>query len=155
MNCIGKNCYCISGGKNKKDSTETQGGITSSKDHYSLLINKVTNYKDTTVPAKYYLSLNAASKVLLSDSMTNSKGNFDLLLADSNKVTFTGAKCFNTPSGFADAIGFQILLTEEQMKIIAANPIVTVTAFGILRTSFAPKKQIEQQKIVNCLLTNK
>ena len=70
-------------------------------------------------------------------------------------MIFTGAKCFNTPGGFVDAIGFQILLTEEQMKIIATNPIVTLTAFGILRTSFAPKKQIEQQKIVNCLLTNK
>ncbi|HQW22888.1 MAG TPA: hypothetical protein PLI47_06285 [Bacteroidia bacterium] len=155
VNCIAQNCSCISGTKKKKDSTKTWGGITSSKDFYSLLINRVVNYEDTTIASKYYLSLSAASRVLLSDSITKSKGSFELLLADSSKVTFEGAECLNNPAGFAGAIGFQILLTEEQIKIISTNPIVTLTAFGILRTSFDPQKQNEQKRIVTCLLKAK
>jgi hypothetical protein len=154
-NAIGQNCSCISGTKDKKTGTETKGGITNSKDFYSLLIQKETNYKDTTVAPKYYLFLNAASRVVLSDSTVKSKGTFELLLHDSSKVIFNDATCFNNQQSFGFSVGFTVWVTKEQLEIISKNPIVTLTAFGILTTSFKEKKQKEQQTIATCLLSEK
>ena len=150
--CIAQNCSCISGTKDKQKGIETRGGITNTKDFYSLLIQKETNYKDLSEGPKYYLLLNAASRVVLSDSIVNTKGTIELLLNNSTRLTLDSAKCFNNQMPFGFSIAFIVTVTRDQLEIISKNPIVTFSAFGILSTSFKEKKQKEQQKIISCLL---
>jgi hypothetical protein len=147
-----QNCSCISGGKDKKSDKETWTGITNSTDFYSLLIQRENNYKDLTLEPKYTLLLNAASRIVLSDSLVNTKGEIVLLLKDNSELILEDAKCFNNPMPFGFCVAFSVSVSREQLEIISKNPIVTFTAFGILRTSFKERKQNEQQKIINCLL---
>jgi hypothetical protein len=149
---IAQNCSCVDTYKNKKKGTETTSGITSSNDFYSLLIQKEKNYKDLSQDIKYILLLNAASRVVLSDSITNSKGIIELQLIDNSTMVLENATCFNNPMGFGFCIAFKVIVTKEQLEIISKNPIINFSAFGILKTSFKEKSQKEQQKIVNCLL---
>ena len=151
--CIGQNCSCISGTKNKETGIKSEGGITNSKDFYSLLIQKETDDKDSAVAPKYYLLLNAASGIVLPDSMVNSKRTLELLLTDNSKLYVENAKCFNNQMPFGFCIAFSASLTREQLENISKTPIVTFTAVGILTTSFTEKKQREIQTIASCLLT--
>ena len=96
--------------------------------------------------------MNVASRVVLSDSIVNSKGQVELLLKDNSKLLLENAKCFNNQMPFGFCIAFTVDITEEELKIISENPIATFNAFGILSTSFKGRKQKEQQKIINCLL---
>lgn len=153
--CFGQNCSCISGTNNKQTGVKSSGGITNSMDYYSLLIQKETNYKDSTVAPKYFLFLNAASRIVLSDSIVNTKGTFELLLRDGNKIIIENAKCFNNQMPFGFCIGFSAEITKAQLEIISNNPIATFNAFGILTTSFKERKQKEQQTIATCLLNEK
>ena len=101
----------ISGTKDKKTGIETKGGIVNSKDFYSLLIQKIIDAKKHNNSLNYSLFLNAASRVMLSDSMLLTKGDFELLLANGQKIVWENAKCFNDPMGFGGSIGFQVEIT--------------------------------------------
>ncbi len=150
----GQNCSLISGTKDKKTGTETIGGIISSKDFYSLLIHKKINQVDKSIRSSYTISLNAASKVLLSDSVLNTKGTFEFFLLDNSTVTVKNVTYMNNPIGYCCSLGFQAEVDEDQIKLLANNPIVTLKVNEImLITSFAPKKQKQQQTICSCLLT--
>jgi len=149
---IAQNCSCVSTAKDKKTGKETTTGIVNSTDFYSLLIQKETNKNDSDFETKYNLFLNAASRIVLSDSMTNTKGIIELLLNDNSKLILENATCFNNPMPFGFCIAFRVDITKEQLEIISRNPIVTFRAFDLLNTSFNERRQKEQQKIANCLL---
>jgi len=150
----GQNCSLISGTKDKKTGTETIGGITSSKDFYSLLIHKRINHADKSIGSNYTISLNAASRVLLSDSVLSTKGTFEFLLLDNSTVIVKNVTYMNNPMGQCCSLGFQAEIEEDQIKLLAKSPIVTLKVIEIpLTTSFAPKKQKQQQTICDCLLS--
>jgi len=149
---IAQNCSCVSSAKDKKTGKVTTTGITNSSDFYSLLIQKETNFKDLDLVPKYNLLLNAASRIVLSDSIVNSVGLIELLLKDNSKLILENARCFNNPMPFGFCIAFSATVTKEQLEIISKNPIETFRAFDILKTSFNERRQKEQQKIINCLL---
>ena len=149
---IAQNCRGVSVSKDKNNGTETKSGITNSNDFYSLLIFKETNNGDIGSEPKYSLLLNAASRVVLSDSIVNTKGIIELLLKDNSKVILENAKCFNNPMPFGFCIAFSVTVTKEQLEIILKNPIVTFSAFDILKTSFKERRQKELQRIIDCLL---
>ncbi len=151
MTTNAQNCSCVSSIKDKNTGKVTSTGITSSSDFYSLLISKENTLKELDFDMKYNLLLNAASKIVLSDSLVNTKGIIELLLKDNSKLILENAKCFNNPMPFGFCIAFSVTVTQEQLELIAKNPIVTFSAFNILRTSFNEKRQKEQQKIINCL----
>ncbi len=152
---IGQNCFCISGTKDKTKGIETIGGVTNSKDFYSLLIQKEMNFVNESDAPRYFLTLNAASKVLLSDSTLKTKGTVELLLLDNSLIVVDNVTYLNNPMGYCCSLGFQCEVSETIIKTLSQNPIVTLTVKGILSTSFAPRKQKEQQKIYNCLLNRK
>ena len=147
-----QNCRGISISRDKNNGTETKSGITNSSDFYSLLIFKETNNADLSLEPKFSFLLNAASRVVLSDSIVNTEGVIELLLKDNSTLFIENAKCFNNPMPFGFTIAFSAIVTKEQLEIISRNPIVTFSAFNILTTSFKEKKQKEQQKIIDCLL---
>ena len=149
---IGQNCFCISGTTDKKTGIETVSGITNSKDFYSLMIQKEIHSNDTTIKPKYILYLNAASRVLLTDSMLKTKGTMTLKLLDNSTVTYENVSYFNNPLFVCCSIGFQVYITEEQLKTMVSNPIVSITVLNSLTTSFNGRRQKEQMKIINCLL---
>ena len=149
----GQNCSLISGTRDKKNGTETLGGITNSKDFYSLLIRKTINYVDKSIGPEYTISLITASRVLLSDSVLTTKGTFDLLLSDSSSLTVKGVTYTNNPLGQCCSLGFHAVIEESQVKLLTNNPIVTLKVNEVgLTTSFAPKKQKQQVTICDCLL---
>ena len=59
------------------------------------------------------MSLVAASRVKLTDSLSQTKGNFELQLINGKLITWENATCFNNPAGLDGAIGFQIKLTKS------------------------------------------
>jgi hypothetical protein len=151
----GQSCSCISGGKDKKTGVETYSGITNSEHYYSLMISREVRHVDTTTLPKFILFLNAASRFVLSDSMLKTVGTIELQLLDNTTVICDSVIFFNNPLGFCCTIGFKTYLKEEQIRLIAANPIVTLTVIDMLKTSFSNRRQKEQQKIINCLLQRK
>ncbi len=151
----GQGCSCISGTKDKEKGIETVGGLTNTSDYYSLLIQKVLNYKDTTVLAKYRLFLNAASRFLFSDSTLKALGIIELKLTDNTTIVLDSVEYKNNPLGICCTLGFWVYISEENIKILSENPIVSITVKDVLSSSFMPKRQIEQQKIYKCLLARK
>lgn len=149
---FGQNCFCISGTKDKEKGIETIGGVINSKDYYSLLIQKEIHYTDTTVTPKYIFYLNAASRVSLTDSMLKTTGTMKLQLLDNTTVAYDNVTYYNNPLGYCCSLGFKAYLTEEQVMVIANNPIVSITVLNSLTTSFNSRRQKEQQKIINCLI---
>jgi len=149
---IAQNCSCVSAAKDKETGAETKTGIVNSSDFYSLLIQKEINNNDLSLEPKYSLLLNAASRIILSDSIVNTKGIIEILLKDNSKLILENATCFNNPMPFGFCIAFKVSVTKEQLEIIANNPIVSFRAFDILKTSFNERRQKEQQKIANCIL---
>jgi hypothetical protein len=147
-----QNCGLVSKTKNKKTGIESKGGIINSKDYYSLLINKQYDPSNPNDSLNYIVSLVAASRVKLTDSLSQTKGNFELRLINGKLITWENATCFNSPAGLEGAIGFQIKLTERQIREILNQPILRIKVFGILETEIAPNKQKQQQKIVDCLI---
>jgi hypothetical protein len=148
----GQNCSCISGTKNKKDDTETIGGLTSSKDHYSLLFQKKISRKGSLQTVEYKLLLCVASKVLFADSMLKSQGTIMLTHADSSKTILNNVTYYNNPMNLGLALGFSVVMTETQVKKIEQSSVASLTVIDILTTSFADKKQRQLQKIAGCLL---
>jgi hypothetical protein len=142
-------CGLVSGTKNKKSNIETKGGVVNSKDYYSLLIQKIIDPNDTI---KYRFFLNATSKYMLSDSLLKSKGTFELQLTNGENIIIPDAVCENDPLGFGASVGFTVYTSEGIIKILILNPIQKLKVFGILETEFASRKQIQQQKIYNCLV---
>lgn len=151
----GQNCSCNSGTKDKKTGIETVGGLTNSRDFYSLLIQKTMSSKKDAIAPKYFLSLVAASKVLLKDSLLKTKGTIELKLTDNSITMLDNVTYLNNPMGLNGSLGFQCEVSEEVIQTLSQNPIVLFTVKGILKTFFVPKKQKEQQKIYTCLLSRK
>ena len=127
----------------------TKGGVVSSKDHYSLLIQKRVDPNKTI---DYFLFLNAASKIILSDSLLNSKGTFELFMINGQKIIIENAECKNNPLGFGTSIGFTVITTEAVIKPLITYPIQKIKVFGILETEFSASAQKEQQEIMNILI---
>ncbi|HKL02865.1 MAG TPA: hypothetical protein VJ911_04285 [Cryomorphaceae bacterium] len=148
INLFGQGCGLVSATKDKKTGIETKGGVVNSKDFYSLLIQKKLDPNDSL---NYRLFLNAASRVMLSDSLLNSKGTFELFLTSGERIVIDNAECENDPLGFGASIGFTVMATEETLMQIIEHPIQKVKVFGILETEFSPRKQKQQQKIMTCL----
>src|SRR3982750_4042740 len=92
----GQNCSSISGKKDKKRGIETVSGIITSKDFYSLLIQKETSFFDTSIRPKYLLFLNAASRVQFSDSTLNTTGKFQLKLRDGSTMSIESVSFINS-----------------------------------------------------------
>ncbi|NVO20705.1 MAG: hypothetical protein HXX13_13470 [Bacteroidetes bacterium] len=152
----GQNCLCISGLKNKEKGIETIGGVTNTIDFYSLLIHKIINYKDTADLPKYRFLYHAATDFQLTDSMLNSNGTIELILANDSKIIVDSVKYENSPLKACCSIGFWFFLPEETIKTLSVYPIKSITANGIIRTSFFnSRKQREQQKIFNCLINRR
>jgi hypothetical protein len=150
----GQNCSVISATKDKKNGTETFSGMTHSKDFYTLLIRKKINHADKQAAAEYTILFVAASKVLLADSMLNTKGTIELTLLDNSIMKISKVTYTNNPIGQCCALGFHTIIEEDQIKILANNPIVTFKINEVqLTTSFAPKKQKQIQAICACLLS--
>lgn len=152
FNSSGQGCGLVSGTKDKKTGIETKGGVVNSKDFYSLLIQKKL---DPNERLKYRLFLNAASRVMLSDSLINSKGTFELYLTNGDKIIIENAECENDPLGLGASIGFTVMTTEETILQIIEYPIQKIKVFGILETEFSTRKQKQQQKILTCLKNEK
>lgn len=152
---FGQGCSCISGKKDNEKGIETVGGITNTSDYYSLLVQKIMNIKDTTVAPKYRLFLNAASKVLFSDSTLKTLGIMELKLADNTTIILDSVEYKNNPLGLCCTLGFWVYILEDNIMELSENPIVTITIKDILSSSFTPKRQKEQQRIYNCLLKRK
>jgi hypothetical protein len=151
----GQGCGLVSGTKDKKTGIETKGGIVSSKDFYSLLIQKRIDPNILNDTLNYLLFLNAASRVMLSDSLVNSKGVFELFLTNGNKIIIQNASCENDPLGFGASIGFSVRTSKSNIERIMKNPIQKIQVFGILETEFSTRKQKQQIKILNCLTKKK
>jgi len=151
----GQNCSCISGTKDKKTGIETVGGLTNSRDFYSLLIQKKMSSINDSIAPTYLLSLIAASRVRLTDSMLKTKGTVLLKLTDNSLTTIDNVTYLNDPIGLNGSLGFQCEVSEDVIRTLSQNPIVLFTVVDILKTFFVPKKQKEQQKIYTCLLNRK
>ena len=152
FNSYSQNCGLVSKTKDKKTGIESKGGVINSKDYYSLLINKQYDPLNPNDTLNYIVSLVAASKLRLTDSLSQTKGNFELRLINGQLITWENATCFNNPAGLDGAIGFQIKVTERQIREILNQPILRIKVFGILETEFAPNNQKQQKKIVDCLI---
>ncbi len=151
----GQDCGLVSKTKNKKTGIESSGGVISSKDYFSLLINKQYDPANPNDTLNYFVSLVAASRMKLTDSLLLAKGNFELQLTNGKFITWGNATCFNNPSGLEGAIGFQIKITERQIHEILEYPILKIKVFGFFETNFAATNQRQQQRIVGCLLNGK
>jgi hypothetical protein len=149
---FGQDCGLVSKTKDKKTGIESRGGIINSKDFYSLLIYNQYDPENPSDSLTYSISLVAASSVELTDSLTHATGKFELQLANGKLIIWGNATCFNNPAGIQGAIGFQININERQIREILNQPILRIKAFGILETEFAPNKQKQQLKIVDCLI---
>jgi len=145
---IAQYCSCISVAINKNDGTVTKSGAIKSSDAYSLHIQKEINNSETT----YYLSLDATSRTMFSNSLTNNKGKIELFLKDKSKIVLENAKCLYNPVASGFSVTFGAVITKEQLEIILSNPIASFSALGMIKTSFTEKKQREQQIIISCLL---
>lgn len=152
---FGQNCSCVSGVKDKTKGIETVGGVTNSQDFYSLLIQKEMSYVDDSSFPRYFLTINAASKVLLSDSILKTKGTLELKLLDNSSIIVDSVTYINNPMGYCCSLGFQCEVDEKVIQVLSKNPIQTLTVRNILSTTFLPRKQKEQQLIYNCLLLRK
>ena|SRR5690606_19888830 len=148
VNSFGQGCGLVSGTKDKTTGIETKGGVVNSKDFYSLLIQKRLDPNDSL---NYFLFLNAASRVMLSDSIIKSKGTFELTLASGQKILIENAECENDPMGFGASIGFTVKTREKVLEPVIDDPIQKIKVFGILETVFSPRNQRQQQKILTCL----
>jgi len=151
----GQGCGLVSGTKDKKTGIGTEGGIVNSKDFYSLLIQKRIDPNTPNDTLNYLFFLNAASRVMLSDSLLNSTGIFELFLINGHKIVIPNAKCENDPLGFGASIGFTVRTSESNIEKIIENPIQKIKVFGILETEFSTRKQKQQVKILTCLTKKK
>ncbi len=151
----GQGCSCISGTRDKENGIETVGGTTNTSDYYSLLVQKIMNYKDTTVVPKYRLFFNAASRILFSDSTLKTIGIMELKLTDNTTIVLDSVEYQNNPLGFCCTLGFWVYISEVNINRLSENPVVTIIVKDILSSSFNPKRQKEQQKIYKCLLNRK
>jgi len=152
--CVAQYCSCIAVVKNS-NGTETKSGTVKSNDAFNLLFQKELNPSDLTVVPVYYLSLEGKSKEGFSNSLIKDTGKIELFLKDKSKLVLEKARCFYNPISSGFGIIFGATITKEQLEILLVNPIVTFSAFDILKTSFKEKKQMEQQIIVSCLLNDK
>jgi len=150
---VAQYCDCISTTIDEKDETETKSGTTKSNDAYSLLFQKEKQYSNSSKKPVFYISLTANSRSFLSSTLTNNKVKIELQLKDKSKIVFEKAKSIFNPVARGFSVTFGATITKEQLQIILLNPIVTFSAFGVVKTSFKEKKQREQQIIVNCLLS--
>jgi len=152
--CVAQYCSCISVTK-KNTGTETKCGTVKSNDGFSLLFQKEINPSDSIAKPVYYLSLEGKSKSAFSNSLIKDKGKIELFLKDKTKIVLEKARSFYNPISSGFGIIFGATVTKEQLEKILINPIVTFSAFDIVKTSFKEKKQMEQQIIVSCLLNDK
>jgi len=150
---VAQYCSCISVTK-KNTGTETKSGTVKSNDGFSLLFQKEINSSDSIAKPVYYLSLEGTSRTAFSNSLIKDKGKIELFLKDKTKIVLEKARSLYNPISSGFGIIFGATITKEQLEIILVNPIVTFSAFDVLKTSFKEKKQMEQQIIVSCLLTD-
>ncbi|HEY0039962.1 MAG TPA: hypothetical protein VGB71_04815 [Flavisolibacter sp.] len=145
---------CPSGKKDKKAGIETFTHIFTSKEYYSLLVQKKVNFLDTAASPTYWLLLTAASRVHFTDSMLATKGTIELHLANGTTLVVNEVTYMNAPLGNS-SLGFSANLSVETIRQLAASPIETLSVKNVLSTSFATKKQNEQPDIFACLLRNR
>jgi hypothetical protein len=149
----GQNCSFVQNTRVKSNDTETVGESVNSKDFYALLIEKTFDKKNKTKPPIYSIELVAASRIVLTDSMLNTKGTFELVLLDNSVLTVENVTYKNNPLGYCCALGFKAEIEEDKIKAINKSPIVTLKVKDInLTTTFAEKKQKLIQTISGCLL---
>lgn len=151
---VGQNCSCISSNTDKKVGTKTFDGLTNTEHSFGFLIRKQVNITDTTIAPKYVIFLHAASSWLFTDSILNTQGTFELQLLDQSTMIIDSVKYSNNPWGLIPSLGFLASLTENQIRMLSQNPIVTLTVKGILKTGFSDRKIRKQQRIFSCLLNS-
>jgi hypothetical protein len=143
-------CGMISGTSDRKTGEVSKGGLVTSWHFYSLLIRKTVPVRDSF---SYSLFLNAASRVMLPDSLLQAKGTFRLFLADGSEIILENATCTNNPLGMGGSIGFDVKTTRAVMLQVLRSPIARIRVFEILETPFKERMQKKQQKIIQCLET--
>lgn len=149
----GQDCGIVSNAR-VKSAGDVRGGQVQSEHFYSLLIERRMDGAWRTDSMAYSLFLNAASRVAMSDSVVASKGVIELKLTNGRTMVLENAECTNLPLGpSVPSVGFNVRVSERQMRMIAEHPVQTFTAFGILRTTFSERKMKRQQRIAQCLLT--
>lgn len=152
----GQNCLCISGTKDKEKSIETVGGVANTRDYYSLLIQKIMNYSDTTESHKYRMFYNVASRDQFSDSMLNTLGTIELKLTNETTILIDSVEYQNSPLGFGPTLGFWFYISEETIKTLSNYPIESISVKDVLIPShFTEKGKKEQIEIFKCLLLRK
>jgi hypothetical protein len=152
----GQNCFCISGTKDKEKGIETVGGVTNTKDYYSLLIQKIMNYRDTTESYTYRMLYNVASKDQFTEDMLKTLGTVELKLTNESTIVIDSVEYQNSPLGFGPTLGFWFYVSEETIKTLSNYPIESISVKDVLRPShFTKKRKKEQTKIFKCLLLRK
>jgi hypothetical protein len=146
-------CSCISTTKDENMGVETKSGTTKSNDSYTLLFQKEKSFINLNKKPVYFLSLDVASRDIFSKSLSHNKGKIEFVLKDKSKLILENAKCFYNPVLPGLSVTFGAIITKQQLEQILLNPIVTFSAFGIVKTSFKEKKQREMQIVVSCLLS--
>lgn len=149
---MGQNCTCISTSKNKVTGIVSFTGVTSSKENYSLMINKQVNYLDTTIAAKYMIYFTASSNISFTDSIQNVLMTIELQFTNHTSLVLDSVKCLTNPSDFVPSLEFQISLTESQIRNLSINPIESINAKSLFTAKFTGKKIKQQKRIFTCLL---
>lgn len=150
---MGQNCDIISNTR-VESAGDVRGGRVDSEHFYSLLIERRMDGAWRTDSMAYSLFLNAASRAPVSDSIVANRGVIELKLSNGQAMILENAECANLPLGpSVPSVGFNVRLSERQMRAIAEHPVQSLTAFGILRTTFSQRKMKRQQQITQCLLT--
>ena len=149
----GQNCFCISGTKNKKTGIETVGGVTNTRNYFSLLVQKIMDGNDKTKTYEYRFLYHVPSDFLLTDSMLNTYGTIELMLIDKTPIIIDSVEYQNNPLGFGPTVGFWFYVSEETINTLSSNPIEYISVINILApSSFTRKRQKEQMRIYSCLL---
>lgn len=149
----GQDCSKVKRTRTKNNVTETIGEIVQSKDFYTLAFEKTTHKVDKSKAPAYSLELMAASKVIFTDSMLNTKGTFELILRDNSVLTIYDVTYKNNPLGYCCAVEFAANIGEDIVRKVSNSPIVTIRIIEApLSTSFTEKRQREMQAICGCLL---
>lgn len=149
----GQNCFCISGTKDKEIGIETVGAVTNTRDYYSLLIQKIMNYRDSTVSHKYRMLYDVASKDQFTEDMLYTLGIVELKLTNESTIVIDSVKYQNSPLGFGPTLGFWFYVSEATIRTLSNYPIESISVKDVLIPSHFTKKKIKEQvKIFKCLL---
>jgi hypothetical protein len=150
LESVGQNCHENFDPKTEIGGLIIAGGTISSNENYTLVIQKEYYFQNKLVPPKFHFYLSSNFK--LSDTIPINTGKIKFQLQDSSIITYDSIVFHNVQKPYGRTLGFEMYPTENQMRVFVNNPVVSITVFDNLKTTFKIKQQRKQQKIVYCLL---